>query len=734
MGRILSTDRRELMRLVVSGCIAACVTGLVGAVLPLPALACENERFRTGPSTSLPDCRAYELVTPENLGRTQSLTFTSADHAIPSSDGEHLALATIVALEPDSHTSPSAGGTHAVFSRTAQGWMMKSAVGEGMTADTLRTSVFSPDLSQVALESETALNSSEVVPRTLEVGPVGGPYVSLASASGIESLESLGANNGTASVPAFSDVLFESNDHAILPPGPERKLAEETFPGEADLYECRVAAASCELVNVEGERPHLKLINRCQASLGEGASPEGAIDAVSADGSKVFFQMRQSGEACNEASRLYMRVDGRETVEVSAPNQGVPEPERHNVHYYGATADGSVVFFSTATALTMGAPANVNTLYAYDAEAPAGQRLTLITSQFEGGYAPRNLVISEDSSIVYVEAGGNAIVRWEKVAGTSTWKSTFVAQAHETAGEKESSSTTPDGEFLLFASEGSASGDLEAREGVTGEPRGAGVPGHPHNELYRYDNADKSVMCVSCGEGTVPEKGTTLEPSTVAAGDSLLEPIDGTPTLIEMSEDGRRVFFQTSAQLVAQDTNVDTTEEEDTPGGLGQAADVYEWETDGTEEEPGVFCGVANGCTHLITSGEDVGPSIFLGASRDGRNTFFATAAQLVPQATPEFTNIYDARVDGGFPPPPPVSECLACQGVGSPPPLFNTPASGPFAGAGNPVATVFKSGPKTKTKTKKPKKKHGKRRRGRSKAVTRRGVRAKARGRGGRS
>ena len=675
-----------------------------------------------GPSARLPDCRAYELITPENLGRTQSLTFTqSADRAIPSSDGEHLALASVVPFEPDSHTSAGVGGTKAVFSRTAEGWRMKSLVGEGMSADTLRASIFSPDLSQVAFESEIALNGHEEVPRTLEVGPVGGPYVSLATAIGVESLEGLGANNGTSSVPALSDVVFESNDHTLLPPGPERKLAEVTLPEEADLYECKVTASRCELVNVEGEGSHLKLINPCFATLGEGLG--GTINAISADGSKVFFTTRQSGEKCEEPGRLYMRVDGRETVEVSA-FQGVPESRRHEVIYYGATANGSVVFFATATALTMNAPANGNKLYVYDTEAPVGRRLTLITSEFTGSREPtsRHFVSSEDGSVVYVEAGNSAFVRWEKVAGTSTWRSTFVAQASETPTEEEPSQTTPDGEFFLFAAGGSDIGDLEEREGVKGEPRGAGVPGHGHNELYRYDNATRSVMCVSCGESVVPEKGTTLEPLKEY---SLLEPYDRTPTLIEMSEDGRRVFFQTSAQLVAQDTNVDTSREEESAGDLGQAADVYEWEADGTEEEPGVFCGVANGCTHLITAGEDVGPSIFLGASRDGRNLFFATAAQLAPQATPEFTNIYDARVDGGFPPPPPVPECLACQGVGSPPPLFNTPASVAFAGAGNQAVTVSHSGSKTKAKPKKPKtRRHGKPGRRRSKSVVRHGLR----------
>ena len=141
--------------------------------------------------------------------------------------------------------------------------------------------------------------------------------------------------------------------------------------------------------------------------------------------------------------------------------------------------------------------------------------------------------------------------------------------------------------------------------------------------------------------------------------------------------------------------------------------DVYEWEADGVEEAPGVVCRVVVGCTHLLSSGEDVGRATFLGASENGDNVFFATAARLVPQATPEFPNIYDARVDGGFAPPPGVHECLSCQGVGSTAPLFGPGASLTFAGPGNPVAPAENAKPEPKPKPKlkpKPKRRHKKR------------------------
>jgi hypothetical protein len=617
---------------------------------------CPNEALRVGRSASLPDCRAYELVTPTNLGRTEDMLFADADRAIPSSEGEHLALQTGSPIEPEPSTSADIEGTAAVFSRTSSGWAMRSAVAPGRSTDHIYMRLFSPDLSQVALVSYTALNAEEAnhnPPGPLEVGPVGGPDALVANL-GTESTHFLGANAGTKSVPAFSHVLFYSVDHELLPPGPERTAAEEADAGAPDLYEWN--AGSLRLVNVEGEGSHVKLVNPCGATLGRGETSEGqggTTDAVSADGSRVLFTTKQSGASCEGAPILFMRVDGRETVEVSAPGQP-------GARYVGATADASKVFFETEFA----------ELFEYNTEAPEGKKLKLVANQVLNGNIVRTFVISEDGSTVYYEAGLPAsytIYRYEPGSGNPQ---SAVATGDAPDGELEPSYTTPNGEFLLFA----------AADSSRGEPRGGG-----HNEFYRYDHADGSVMCVSCGEGVAPARGQMFEPKQ-----GVLSTPDRTPLLIPMSDDGQRVFFQTSAQLVPQDTNVNDEEEEKdeyAKARLGRAADVYEWEADGAEEEPGVFCRVVNGCTHLLSSGEDVGPAVFLGASSSGRDVFFATAAQLVPQATPEFTNIYDAREGGGFPSPASTLECSSCQGVGSPPPLFNTPASASFVGAGNPAA-----------------------------------------------
>jgi len=614
------------------------------------------------------------------------MTFTGEDHASPSGDGEHLMLSTNAPIEPDPETSASSNGSHALFSRTAGGWVMKSVASPATAKDNIGLFLFSPDLSQVALESFTVLNGAEGSPvNTLEAGPVGGPYSVIASIpnKGGESTNFAGANSGSAGVLPFSDVLFSSKDHALPLSAAEHLVAEDTFEGSEDLYEW--TDGKLRLVNVTNAGA---LISPCGAVLGEGFPGEGpgGVNAVSGDGSKVFFTSTETeGKGvCSELSRLYMRVDGRETVEVSKP-QGVAPSERKAVYYVGAAPDGSKVFFTTRTALTATAEqGNVN-FYEYDTEAPEGQRLKLITGKADRSEGNRRLnVISEDASTVYFEtvdvsSDARDIYRYETGEETGVGNPSFVARATNPLGAAEPSYTTRNGEFLLFAS-----------TGVSGEPRGVG-----HNELYRYDHADGSVVCVSCGAGAVP--AFTLDPRN----SEMLEPIrfeiplataDDMPGVVQMSEGGGRVFFETTAKLVPQDTNSIVFVHDSVSG--HQGLDTYEWEADGVEEAPGVFCRVANGCTHLISAGQDVGPEAFVGASRDGRDLFFVSAAQLVPGATPEFSNIYDARIGGGFAPASGAPECSSCQGVGSPSLLFNTPASETFAGTGNPVPAAAHSSP----------------------------------------
>jgi hypothetical protein len=141
-----------------------------------------------------------------------------------------------------------------------------------------------------------------------------------------------------------------------------------------------------------------------------------------------------------------------------------------------------------------------------------------------------------------------------------------------------------------------------------------------------------------------------------------------------LSDDGGRLFFNSFDALLPRDTN--------------GAQDVYEWEAAGMgscKEGDADYFAQNGGCLYLISSGESPSGSELREASPDGQDAFFTTASSLLPQ-DPGSVDLYDARVDGGFPQPILKAPCEgeACQSP-PPPPQFPTPASSTYNGPGNP-------------------------------------------------
>jgi hypothetical protein len=197
-------------------------------------------------------------------------------------------------------------------------------------------------------------------------------------------------------------------------------------------------------------------------------------------------------------------------------------------------------------------------------------------------------------------------------------------------------------------------------------PPGFTIESEPVSEVYLYDAESNRLACASCmASGTSP------------LGESYLPPSDNATYQPIYISEGGSVFFDSAESLVPQDTN--------------GATDVYEYSE--------------GGGLHLISNGAAPGPSFFDAADLGGGDVFFTTKQQLVSGDGDEQADLYDARVDGGFPAPAPMPGCgdeTACRGpVNESSPAFGALASGAFVGPGNVIPTMESTQPPKPTSPK---------------------------------
>jgi hypothetical protein len=190
------------------------------------------------------------------------------------------------------------------------------------------------------------------------------------------------------------------------------------------------------------------------------------------------------------------------------------------------------------------------------------------------------------------------------------------------------------------------------------------------------------------------------------------------PLGLTASTNGNFAFFSAQSELVPQDINGETPEL--ISSGTSTSSDVYEWRRNGVDG-----CDHAQGCLALITNGIDGTKNELLGTTPSGRDVFIATHSQLVPWDKDSQGDVYDARIGGGFPPPPtrPV-ECEgdACHNPANPP-NDPTPSSSTYEGPGNEHLVPHKQKKKPKSHHRSKRTSH-KRSRRRAAGHNRRGVR----------
>lgn len=366
----------------------------------------------------------------------------------------------------------------------------------------------------------------------------------------------------------------------------------------------------------------------CTLPVSQQAESESGVGgsefrAAAADGSKAIF--------LNGRGLYEFTVAGQTTEKIAGRVLGV----------MGASKDARRIYFASEEALAPGGVADEPNLYLYETGAGGGFAFVAsLTDQDVSGVGPDG---SFATPFNYDLDGGN-----------------FPHTAR----------VSPDGLHAAFLSFGTPTGydntDLSSAQA--------------DGEVYVYDASANSgagqLRCASCNPSGARPHGQLVKKSEsrvplAAEIPGLQSSVYGTRVL---ADDGSRLYFESYDALVPRDTN--------------GALDVYQWEVPGAggcEESNPDYSPANGGCIDLISTGRSPVDASFVDATPSGSDVFFTTDESLLPQDV-GLRDIYDARIGGGFPPPP--TPPAPCEGEACQPPSAapndQTPSSASFHGSGN--------------------------------------------------
>lgn len=389
---------------------------------------------------------------------------------------------------------------------------------------------------------------------------------------------------------------------------------------------------------------------------------------VSADGAFAFFPSR--GSDCGGVSQLYARDFGAsQTRLLSGPALSGPDCSDAFL-----TSTPGAAFFWTQTRLDpvdtvaakcgVGNEASDGDIYRYDIESDTLKCITCIAEAdadvvIDAAGAEDSIAVADDGSRIYFQSAEPLVpgasdtepntYRVDVSSGNLVWVGSGIEIG--TGGAMLS----PDGSVVVFRSDSASL-----------NPLGGLLDNGGMAQYYRYDDRDRSLVCVSC-----PLDGSTPQESVVA-----IAAISPGPNLSMVADNGD-VAFATPTPLTSIDQN--------TPGPGGQpvsGTDVYEW-------RDGRHLLVTDGLTSWPAS-QAVTPAV-QGISPSGKDVFFTAAAQYTPDALDGYQRLYTARIGGGFEFAESPQPCAleVCQGTPKGAPDDPQPASSSFSGHGN-IAESF--------------------------------------------
>jgi len=579
-----------------------------------PAAACPNEQIRAEVSSlALPECRAYEMVTPiEKSANDAGFPGSNNDagYSYAAADGNAVMFHTRGAM---GHAE-SGLQIFALSRREADGWSTGGAVPLGTQTNINaltyypKALIFSPNLDRVVW-SATASWLLEI-----PVSTFGTSAVYRAENNGLNQVEWL-----TRPQIAEPQPPIGSQTYTPISFGASPDLETVYFWGDQTLMpgdNVRASNGGWGLYEYSGdELKHADTLpggglppgGSAPANANGGRNPESWTSEinrgqVSADGKTLYFITPDPAASGQGPPELYVRRNGESTLvsrneageaAPSGATDSVP-PFSHSGQFVFGSPDGTSAIFQSEDALTADAPKD-STVKAYQYDVKAN------TIKYLPGLGGATVVASSDDGQRFLFEG----------RGLGVWDHGTIKSISNLGGELTPARATADGSDFVF--------------------RARVIPGFNSGfswQVYRYDLAEEQLSCLSCPpDGVAVSTDATLGPEG-----------DGISANYMISPDAGRVFFDSPDPLIPQDKN--------------SVGDVYEWTPGGLS---------------LISTGQTKVRSLLVASSASGNDVFFSTKQTLDPDDTDGLYDIYDARVDGGFKQKPHVSPCSGvdlCHGA----------------------------------------------------------------------
>jgi hypothetical protein len=702
--------------------IAGLAVALAVALLAQSAsAACPNEAIREEQgTTTLPECRAYEMVTPPYK---EGFALLGKDAL--GANGERFIYENKADLAGSTGSGEfSETGNIYLASRTASGWSnsplnppTERFVGQNPVA-------FEPDNGDMLWIQHEPPQPASYAELWVRGGDEQYRRIGPARPDETYETEPSSAMDENPSNLDFLEGATENYNHVVL--GADQHDARWNFDettGEPfrSLYEYSgLGNEEPVLVAVNGPKGSDRLQASCGAVLGSEASQD---NALSSDGEAIFFTIRPCGPEAPTAE-VWARVHGAltsplaaETTDVSAKECTVACGAESGKNFEGASEDATQVFFTSTQKLTNTAldgtaagdafagvcaqPSSPGcNLYEYDFALPKGERLRSISP---GAEVLGVVGIADDGSRVYYvsdagtpSAGENPYGRLPQAGQpnlymyeTDSERIAFVATLSFADGSdwqrnvsRPAQVAGKSGRFLLFESDHEGlTPDDSSKRGQLFEYKAEGE-GEPA-ELVRVSkgedgyNDDGNGVTFGVPAGLIEEHTASGSGAVHSSGNSF-----------NISTDGHVVSFATAGRLSARafpgPDNCRALYTFTAPTGILSHGAVS-LISDGLDGQPGTNhgapCGVA-----------------FIAMDDSGADIFFLTSDALLGSDVDGLEqDVYDARIDGGFGPATRYARCAssgecseaAATSAPSLPPISSTLVPEPFASAPSTTPTA---------------------------------------------